>query len=134
MVNTLIEKLESGHTSIIQEWVGQDRNKLTAKMIIEAYDLGDQLAIEVMHETGTLLGFGLANVINLYNPEVIIVGGGMSVAGDRLLHKVRETTAQHALKLSNQACKIQVAQLGGKAGMIGAATYAIERYDSNGLI
>lgn len=127
MVNTLIEKLKDGQRSIIQEWALQDLSKISAKMISEAYDLGDHVAIEVMHETGRILGFGLSNVINLLNPEVIIVGGGMSAAGDRLLNIVRETTAKHALKLSSQACKIQQAQLGGKAGMIGAATYANER-------
>ena len=127
MVNTFIERLNDGHKSIIQEWVQQDQSQITAKMISDAYDLGDQVAMEVMHETGRILGFGLSNVINLYNPEMIIVGGGMSAAGDRLLDVVRETTAKHALKLSNEACKIQEAQLGGKAGMIGAAVYASER-------
>lgn len=127
MVNTLIERLNDGHQSIIQEWVQQDHSKITAKMISDAYDLGDKTAIEVMHETGRILGFGLSNVINLYNPEIIIVGGGMSAAGDRLLNVVRETTAKHALRLSNTACTIQVAQLGERAGMIGAAVYANER-------
>lgn len=127
MVNTLIEKLNNGQRSIIQDWVGADLSTISAKMISEAYDLGDDVAIEVMHETGRVLGFGLSNVINLLNPEVIIVGGGMSAAGDRLLNTVRETIANHALKLSSQACKIQQAQLGEKAGMIGAATYANER-------
>jgi glucokinase len=93
-------------------------------MISEAYDLGDLLAIEVMHETGKILGFGLSNVINLFNPEVIIVGGGMSAAGDRLLNTVRDTVENHALKLSSDACKIVQAKLGGQAGMIGAAAYA----------
>lgn len=127
MVNTFIEKLNEGQQSIIQEWVGQDHSLITAKMISEAYDQGDHVAIEVMHETGRILGFGLSNVINILNPELIIVGGGMSAAGDRLLNIVRETTAKHALKLSSQACKIQQAQLGGRAGMIGAAAYANER-------
>ncbi|MCL6456558.1 MAG: ROK family protein [Gorillibacterium sp.] len=127
MVNSFIEKLNNGRQSIIQEWVGKDQSSLSAKMISEAYDLGDEVAIEVMHETGRLLGYGLSNVINLFNPEIIIVGGGMSAAGDRLLSVVRETTAKHALKLSNQACRILQAQLGARAGMIGAAVYANER-------
>ncbi|AOZ90843.1 ROK family protein [Paenibacillus crassostreae] len=130
MVNTFIEKLNNGQRSIIQDWVDQDQSKISAKMISEAYDLGDHLAIEVLHETGKILGFGLSNVINLLNPEIIIVGGGMSAAGDRLLNIVRETTAKHSLKLSNQACIIQQAQLGEKAGMIGAATYANVRFTS----
>lgn len=130
MVKTLTDKLEEGRSSIILQWVGDDRTAITAHMISEAYDLGDSLAIEVMHETGKLLGFGLSNVINLLNPEVIIVGGGMSAAGDRLLNSVRDTVGNHALKLSSHACKIVQAKLGGQAGMIGAAAYANSKMPS----
>ncbi len=80
MVNTMKERLQLGQMSIVQEWSGHDPGGITAKMISEAYDAGDQVSIEVMHETGRILGFGLANVINLFNPEVIIVGGGMAAA------------------------------------------------------
>ncbi|WP_337103614.1 ROK family protein [Paenibacillus sp. YIM B09110] len=124
MVRTLTEKLEEGRTSILTEWTENDPAAITARMISDAYDQGDSLAIEVMHETGGILGFGLGNVINLLNPEIIIVGGGMSAAGDRLLSPVRDTVAKHALKLSSSACKIEQAKLGGQAGMIGAAAYA----------
>lgn len=124
MVRTFTDKLEEGRTSIISQWVEDDQTAITAHMISDAYDHGDLLAIEVMHETGKILGFGLSNVINLLNPEVIIVGGGMSAAGDRLLNSVRETIGNHALKLSSQVCRIEQAKLGGHAGMIGAAAYA----------
>jgi glucokinase len=130
MVRTFTEKLEEGRASIIQNWVGADRTRITAQMISEAYDQEDLLAIEVMNETGKILGFGLSNVINLLNPEVIIVGGGMSAAGDRLLNSVRDTIGNHALKLSSQACKIEQAKLGGRAGMIGAAVYANSKMPS----
>lgn len=124
MVRTCIEKLERGEHSMIQTWVEGDLSRITAKMISDAYDLNDPIAIQVMHETGEILGFGLANVINLFNPELIIIGGGVSAAGDRLLHTVRETIQAHALQLSSHACRVVTAQLGGRAGMIGAAAYA----------
>jgi len=130
MVRTFIEQLELGHPSIVQGWVGDETHKITAKMISEAYDHGDVLAIEVMHETGKLLGFGLSNVINLINPERVIIGGGMSAAGDRLLNSVRDTINSHSLKLSSQVCKVVQATLGGRAGMVGAAAYANKRLSS----
>ncbi|KQX68342.1 ROK family protein [Paenibacillus sp. Root444D2] len=130
MVKTFTDKLEEGRSSTVLQWVGDDRTAITAQMISVAYDLGDSLAIEVMHETGKILGFGLSNVINLLNPEVIIVGGGMSAAGDRLLNSVRDTARNHALKLSSHACKIEQAKLGGQAGMIGAAAYANSKMPS----
>ncbi len=129
MVRTFTEKLAEGKSSIITSWIGGEPALINAKMISEAYDAGDALAMEVMHETGEILGFGLSNVINLFNPEVIIVGGGMSAAGDRLLNPTRDTIHKHALKLSSQACKVVQAQLGERAGMIGAAAYAKEKVE-----
>ncbi|MGV8981708.1 ROK family protein [Clostridium sp.] len=130
MVNTFIEKLNDGKKSIVEEWINHDINNIQASMISEAYDLNDDLSIEVMHETGQILGFGLANAINLFNPEIIIVGGGMSYAGDRLLNTVRETIRDHSLKISSQVCTVLQAQLGDCAGMIGAASYAKERIET----
>ncbi|MHA6531956.1 ROK family protein [Paenibacillus sp. BAC0078] len=127
MVNTLKEKLGEGRHSIIQTWTGGDNERITALMISEAYDLEDEVAVEVMHETGTLLGFGLANVINLLNPEAIVIGGGMSAAGERLLRSVRATVKEHALGLSGSKCSIVQAGLGSRAGTLGAATYAYRR-------
>ncbi|MBU3072601.1 ROK family protein [Clostridium estertheticum] len=133
MVNTFIEKLNKGRNSIIEKWVNYDNSNIEAHMISKAYDLQDNLAIEVMHETGRILGFGLANVINLFNPEIIIVGGGMSSAGDRLLNTVRETINDHALKISSNACRVVQAKLGDCAGMIGAAAYARDKVNNKEL-
>lgn len=133
MVNTFIEKLEEGKSSIVEEWINHNINNIEAHMISKAYDLGDNLAIEVMHETGEILGYGLSNAINLFNPELIIVGGGMSLAGDRLLNTVRQTIKEHSLKISGESCRVVQAKLGDSAGMIGAAAYAKNRID-NGII
>ncbi len=127
MVNTFKEKLNEGRTSMIQTWTNHQEDQITALMISEAYELGDDLAIEVMQETGTILGFGLANVVNILNPELIIVGGGMAAAGDKLLSPVRETVNQHALKLSGGKCRIVLAELGSRSGTIGAASYAYSK-------
>ncbi|ASA21336.1 ROK family protein [Paenibacillus donghaensis] len=130
MVNTFKEKLAEGKTSLIQEWTQGQEERITALMISEAYDEADPLAVEVMHETGTVLGFGLANVINLLNPELIIIGGGMAAAGDRLLNTVRETVKAHALKLSGSRCRIVQAELGSGSGTLGAAVYAAQQLNS----
>ncbi|MNV89775.1 hypothetical protein D3C71_1840980 [compost metagenome] len=67
-------------------------------------------------------------MINLLNPERIIIGGGMAAAGDRLLGIVRETVNGHALKLSGGRCSIVQAELGSRAGTLGAAAYAHQRH------
>ena len=127
MVRTLREKLEAGAPSVIREWVGDDWGKITAQMVSDAYDAGDATARAVLEETGELLGFGLVNVINLFNPQAIVVGGGMSAAGERLLGPARRVVESHALAISRAGCEIVTAQLGDAAGMLGAAVYGARR-------
>lgn len=129
LLQTLREKIEKGMSCVIQEWVDDDWNQVTAKMVSEAYDAGDVTAIEAMTETGEMLGYGLVNVINLFNPEMIIIGGGMAAAGERLLKPARNVVKNHALEIARERCSIVTAQLGDSAGMLGAAIYAKQRLE-----
>lgn len=124
LLRTVREKIEGGQYSILSDWTKNNLDKINAKMVSEAFDKNDKVAIEALSETGEILGYGLVNVINLYNPEIIIIGGGMSAAGERLLSKAREIVDTHALKLLQSACEITTASLGDSAGMLGAAIYA----------
>lgn len=130
ILDTIKEKIAAGNSTIMSEWVNGNPDKITAKMISNAYDLGDQMAIDTMNETGVILGYGLVNVINLFNPEILIIGGGMSAAGERLLQPARKIVAEHALRLSREHCTIVTAQLGDSAGMLGAALYARQRFEN----
>lgn len=131
LLQTLREKIDRGMSCIVQEWAANDWNQITAKMVSEAYDEGDLTAIEAMTETGEMLGYGLVNVINLFNPEVIIIGGGMAAAGERLLRPARTIVKNHALEISREQCAIVTAQLGDSAGMMGAVIYAKQRLEGN---
>ena len=122
MVNTINQLLDEGCESILTDWTN-DTLSIEADMISSAYDAGDPLAIEVMQFTGEKLGYGLSNLVNLINPERIIIGGGVAAAGDRLLDPVRAAMKKHALPLSNARCEIVTASLGSRAGLIGAASY-----------
>lgn len=134
MIRTFREKLEAGQRSIVCDWVDGNQEKITAKMISEAYDAGDQTAVDTLRETGELLGYGMANLINLYNPERLIVGGGMSAAGERLLAPARETVRAHAIEITRRACDIVVAELGDGAGMLGAAYRARSKMASGSAV
>lgn len=123
MLRTLKEKMKNGDNSIIHEWVKGDYDKITAKMVSEAFDKGDKVAINTLNEIGELLGYGLANVVNLYNPECIIIGGGMAAAGERLLKSTRKIIDTHTLEISKNTCEIVIESLGDSSGMIGAAIY-----------
>lgn len=105
ILRTFREKVQLGQHSIICDWVNNDLDKATADMLSRAYDDGDAVAIETMRETGELLGYGLCAVFSLYNPEIIIVGGGMSRMGDRLLQYTREILDTHALRIPYAAVR-----------------------------
>lgn len=129
ILRTFREKIEAGGSSIILDWVNGDLNQITAEMLSDAYDEGDPLAIETMKETGELLGYGLCAVFSLYNPEIIIVGGGMSNTGERLLQYTKQILDTHALRIPYNACTMVTAVLGDAAGMLGAAVYAKEQWE-----
>lgn len=133
IVVTAQEKLAQSNNSLLRDWLAEDDVALTSELIAKAYDLDDPLAIEIFEETGKLLGFGLTNLINLFNPEMIILGGGVAMAGDRLFSHTKKIINERALELSQKHCQIVQAELGDASGMIGAAVYAAKKSASTHL-
>lgn len=129
LITTVQEKISNGRQTILSDWANNSSDGITAKMVSEAYDIGDKVSIEAMTETGEILGFGLTNAVNLFNPDVIIIGGGLVYAGERLLKPAISVIEKHALAASKKACNITVAALGDAAGMIGAAVMASKRVE-----
>lgn len=123
IITTLQEKLAAFPESLISHWLAAGE-ELSLLLLDKAYDQGDELAVAVYRETGELLGYGLSNVINLYNPQRIIIGGGVSQAGERIFQYTREVIKSHSLKPAQVDFDLVTAQLGDRAGIIGAAYYA----------
>jgi glucokinase len=96
------------------------------KNLSKAADDGDELADEVWKDIGLKIGVGLTNVIWLVNPGRIVLGGGVSQAGERLFRYVRETIRNRCEKTFWENLEIVPAALGNDAGIIGAATLALE--------
>lgn len=94
---------------------------ITPQIVYEAAQQGDPVAKRIFNIVGNWLGIALANVVNLINPEIIIIGGGVAQAGDILLEPVRETIKQRALKIAADAVRIVPAELGESAGVVGAS-------------
>ncbi|HEY0671046.1 MAG TPA: ROK family protein [Longimicrobiales bacterium] len=116
-----IEGLEAGVESLLTDLVGERVEEITAATVYEAVINGDQYANEVMRETAKFLGAGVANVINIFNPEMIVISGGVTKAGDHLFVPLRSEVRRRAFKSALDACQITAAQLPGTAGVIGAA-------------
>lgn len=113
------ELLSGGRPSKIRELKGE--GMLTPQIIAEAAQKGDPPAQRILYETGRWIGIGLANVVNLLNPELIIIGGGVAKAGEFLFEPIRETIKKRALKIPGDMVKVEPALLGESAGVIGAS-------------
>ena len=94
---------------------------LTPEKITQAAKKGDKLAIQIWKETGQRLGTVLAGLVNLLNPEKIIIGGGLAQAGHFLFTPIRKTVNERAMNFPARKVKIVRARLGEEAGLIGAA-------------
>ncbi len=95
--------------------------QITPYIVCEAAKAGDPVAKRIFTIMGEYIGIGLASVVNLLNPEKIIVGGGVADAGDLLLNPMKQTLKDRAMKIAGDAVEIVPAQLGNTAGVIGAS-------------
>jgi glucokinase len=116
-----IEGIEAGADSALPEYVNNDLSRITAQVVYEAANDGDEFAREVVHDTAKFLGAGVANLINIFNPQVVVICGGVTLAGDRLFVPLRSEVKRRAFKPAVQACRIVPGELPGTAGVYGAA-------------
>ena len=107
--------------SAIMEKCGGDVEKINAKIVIDAAKEGDAVAKEVFDGSVNGLAHGLVNLINVIDPEVIVLGGGVSMAGEFLLNAVREAMKPLIFFKSMPYADVKLATLGADAGIIGAA-------------
>jgi glucokinase len=101
-----------------------------AHRLVRLANEGDARARELMTEIGRKLGSGIASLINTFDPELVVVGGGFAAAGDLLLAPARELLAREALQPMRDEVRVVRAELGTSAGMIGAAMVAFEAFDA----
>lgn len=124
-----VEGLQTGSSSLLPDMVGGELDRVSAETVYEAIVAGDAYAAEVMRDTARFLGTGLANLINLLNPELIVISGGVTRAGDHLFEPLRAEVRRRAFSEAADACRIVSCELGDTAGVIGAAaTFRAERH------
>jgi len=119
-----IRRIGQGERSSLAEIVDGKAGNITAREVSLAAQNGDSLALEVISKAATYLGVAMVNLVNIFNPEMIIIGGGMAQMGDLLLDTARQVVKERAFPLSAQAVRIVTAQLGDNAGVLGAAVFA----------
>ena len=122
-----VERLETGAASIIPELVNGDLDKVTAVVVSKAASKGDALAIEMLRLAGFYIGVGIVNLIHLFNTELIVIGGGVSKAGEFLFDPIRQTVSERAMGSMQKGVRILPAALGDDVGLLGAACLFLAR-------
>lgn len=123
ILRLLLEKYRQGSTTILAERL-EETSDITLAEFVDAVLKEDVLAIEIVERVGTYLGRALAGLINLFNPEVVIIGGPLSRTQDYIRLPIKSAIRKYSLNLVNQDTELVVSKLGEKAGLIGACLLA----------
>lgn len=122
-----IERIRNGESSILSQRVQEMKAPLTLDEIIKAVNREDPLGIEIVEEIGQKLGKHIAGLINIFNPEMVIIGGALALTGDYILQPIKTAVRKYSLNLVNKDSVIVTSKLKEKAGVIGACMLARSR-------
>ncbi|MBL0939622.1 MAG: ROK family protein [Gemmatimonadaceae bacterium] len=114
------EALEHDETSSLRARVNGDLAQITAALVYQAASEGDAVALEIVRDTAKFLGAGIANLLNIFNPDVVVIAGGVTQAGELLFAPLRTEVRRRAFKSVTDACRIVPGTLPGTAGVVGA--------------
>ncbi len=129
----IIERIKAGEASVLSAIVNAGE-ELTLEAIIKAAKNEDVLVLELLGELGVKLGRQIAWLINVLNPEMVIIGGSLSQTGDYLLESILPVVRTYSLNIVNRDTEIVTAELGDRAGLIGACMQArIRRFSGNSV-
>ena len=126
----ILERSQKGESSILSNRIDADK-PLTLDNIISAVNNEDMLCIEVIEEIGQKLGKQIAGLINIFNPELVIIGGSLSQTGDYILQPIKTAVRKFSLNLVNRDTIITLSKLKDKAGVIGACMLARSKMFEN---
>ena len=121
------ERVARSVPTLLAELAEGDPERITAKLVAEAASQGDVEAQEILAEAMNYLGIGMANLVNLFNPQLIVIGGGLTNIGEALFGPVRRTIDRRAFPVPAQAVRVVRAALGDNVGVLGAAAVALRQ-------
>jgi len=111
--------LKDNYGHITLDLASGNRNKITAVILSEAAKMKDEFAIDIIKENAYFIGIGCTNLINLLDPEAIIIGGGVSKIGKLLFDNIKSTVKEHIKMTNKLSTKIIPASTGTDAGILG---------------
>ncbi|HEX7120905.1 MAG TPA: ROK family glucokinase [Gemmatimonadaceae bacterium] len=123
------EAVASLDDSLLVKMVDGQLERLTAAIVYEAAKRGDETALDVVRETARFLGAGVANLLNIFNPDVVVIAGGVTQAGDPLFEPLRREVRKRAFRPAVEAVRIVPGELPGSAGVVGAVAAYKQQLD-----
>jgi Transcriptional regulator/sugar kinase len=121
-----VRRIKEGASTSIIELVNGDLSKIDARVVSSAAQQGDGLARELVSRLSYYLGVGLVNLVNIFNPELILIGGGVAKMGDMLLQPAINIVRKKAFRASANAVEIKPALLVDDSGVLGAVAFVLE--------
>ncbi|MBZ0277367.1 MAG: ROK family protein, partial [Anaerolineae bacterium] len=121
-------RIETGESSIMHAMVGADLSKIDGAIVGHAAQKGDALALDIVHYAGRIVGLGVASLLHLFNPEIIVLGGGVSQLGELIFAPLREAMQTYTIDEAYwNNLEIVPAALGENVSIIGAAALVATR-------
>ncbi len=118
--------IEDGHVSRISSLIAGDLNRVDVETVVQAANASDSVAYEVLEEVGVQLGLGVANLVNTFNPKMVVLGGNLSLASPFLLPVIEETVQEHALAHPYEVVEIAASAHGPDAYVMGAVALVLD--------
>jgi len=129
--NAIIQRakgsVQSGVYSSLSDKIDEIYRNDDVKAIAQAAEEGDKSAFEILDKTGMYIGIGIATLINILNPSMVILGGGITRSGEVLLSSINQTVRKQALGIISRTVSIQKSQIKEYAGVIGGATAVFDK-------
>jgi len=119
-------RIETGADTTILSLAGGEIDQVTAHTVQSAAEKGDPLANQLILRTAHYFGVGVANLINIFNPEMIVIGGGLSNMGERLFKPAHKEVEERAFNRAYRTVRFVRAALGRNSGVLGAAAFALD--------
>jgi glucokinase-like ROK family protein len=126
IVRQVREALETNAESQIRTLVQDDLESIDVDVVVRAAQAGDHVARKALEEVGVQLGIGIANLVNAFNPEMVVLGGALSLASTFLLPVIEETARKHALAQPYDIVKVAASAHGADACVVGAVALVLD--------
>jgi glucokinase len=130
IANAARKRLQEGEATSLSQY---DASKITAHEVAAEARNGDRVALDIFRQVGRFLGLGSANIVSLFDPEIVIIGGGLAGAADLYLDSMREAMLERAQPLAARQVRLTVTRLADRANLLGCARLAWQSFETHEL-